>query len=762
DGDGQRESVVYIGWKRSNNQLVAWALDTKTGNTSGVLELGAAAKGISDLCDNRVADTYQSLNFFSITSGDFYGTGNEIALAALPFGKGSSKASDPRIVELLVSITSTGITISKNYTGYYWYLNQYFFDTDETDIVNSGDYEDLLSTQITSGDFNGDGIDDLAVLSYTNDISNTYDDEADKGLYTPYLAIGYGRKTDGLTDSPISTAWVYNNKSTSGKKSFYDIPIAGNITGADIDNDGCDEIVLAGYYGQVVNNDGEWYMVDSSRTSSKLICVTYDANSALSQKSWEKKDSNGWTGTTGETTTGVWLAQDYCWQPIGMGAARFDGIGVAEYVFISGSLFKFSSGKLVEDSFKMDYFQHMDNGNDSRTISVTFISAVTNGVFDGNHSNYEQIAFVVGLKASSTSTYHYIYGICGKREVEESGHTTRQFYCNNIEDSVTYSGTSYSASITAIDNDNDIVKVKYNSKSYGWSDPELLGVLQAAPYFGELGSYDDFDNGETSLTLFTSYETEDGESASQSLGVGAMFEVDAEVFEMEIKAGYSGAWSQTTFSSTSESQEIGVHADRYDTVILKRTPIFDFSYDIWDAANNKWEPGGYHINIVKESSIYQFSIDEYNTFARTYNAMMEEEHGDKFVNKFKEINEDNAPYLIDNEGNPFAYLNGTIDGHTGTLGHNGGSQSISYETSYGSGTSTSSESGFSFEFSACGGSENVKFGGYINSEFMWGHERTETEVSGSSTEGCVCNIDDRGIAAEIGSPESVVHQYGFT
>ncbi len=763
DGDGQRESVVYVGWKEDKH-IYTWVTNAKTKQTSSLLDLGTAANGIYQLFYKdsayREESAYQSMNFFSLTAGDFYGSGKEIVLAALPFGTG--KKVETRIVELSVS----GTTITQDYKGYYTYLNQFFFKTDETNISNSGDYEDLLSTQITSGDFNGDGIDDLAVLSYTNNISDTYDGEDWKDLYTPYLAIGYGRKTQGLTDSPKHTAWVEKYDKNDGDDTYYDIPVAGNIIGADIDNDGKDEIVLSGYAGQVYGDahligDGHDYeMLDSARTASKLIFATYDVESGISNKSWERKAGNGWTSVTSTDVSGVWLgnspSSDWCWQPMGLGKAKIDGIGTADYVFISGSMYKFSNGNL-NSQYTPDYFSSSDTTNDSSQISVSFITSTANGVFDGNLNTKEQIAFVVGLKEASLKYIHYLVGVIGKKETTSG---TMDWYCNDIEDAKTYRSKWHYANINSVDCDNDIVKVKYNSKSYGWSDPDVVGVLQAAPYFGELGSFDDFNDGATTIEFSTSYESEYAESCSQSLGVGGMFEVDAEVFEMEIKAGYSGAWSQTTFSTHEQSQGVHLTTGPNNMVIVKRTPVYDFSYDIWDAENNTWVTDGYHINIVKESTYYTFSVDQYNTFARLYNQQMSRVYNNNYK-KIKEITNENAPYLYGNEGNPYAYIEGTIGSTALDLGHIGGSQGISYEEAYGSGSSSSEENGFSFEMSACGGSEHVKFGLYMNTEFMWGYETTNTVVSGTATEGEVACLNDEDIADAIGSPESLVAQYGF-
>mgnify|MGYP003308412824 CR=1 FL=1 len=82
--------------------------------------------------------------------------------------------------------------------------------------------------------------------------------------------------------------------------------------------------------------------------------------------------------------------------------------------------------------------------------------------------------------------------------------------------------------------------------------------------------------------------------------------------EFEFKIGYSGEWEQSTFNSTSTFQSVSFTAGANDTVILKRTPVYAYKYDLWDAKNNTWIKDGHSVQVAKEALYYTLTIDEYN------------------------------------------------------------------------------------------------------------------------------------------------------
>lgn len=762
DGNETRESVAYVGWRASDKKIVAWYVDSRNNSVSGYTEIGTAS-WMSDL-PGYGQDNYMAPNFISITAGDYNGSGTETVYIYAPLDINDN--SDLQLVEYKRSNNALTATTSAKKTAY---LNPYYY---AHSIKKSSHYYDKLSVDLTSGDFNGDGFDDIAVLSYVNDIYHTYkNDGSNIGLYAPYLAIGLGRSA-GLLDSSPSSSYVIDNEiSVKDGTRMSSMPVASSVSAGDIDNDGVDEIIVAGYYGElkttISTNSSKTTLGD--RDADKLVAVTFDVSSSvLSLKKFQTLTSNNWLGTEAGSTTGVWLTSDWVWQPMGISCAHIDGPFNAEAVFIGGTVYCWDASSGLKADYTPTYFTAQDaatGSNSTIVVSVTYISSVVSGNFDNNYHGYEQFMYVVGLKGTSVNTTYFHLGVIGKKDkTNDNGTVSREYYGSNPEKSPYVLGGSKYGQVTlaAVDNDNDIMRIKYKDKTFAWSNPEVVTILQAAPYFSDLGSYDDFNNNATTYSITTSYENEYGSTTSQSFGVGAMLEVDLEAFELEIKAGYVGEWESEVFNTTVKEQTYTVAANQYDTVLLKRTPVYEYNYYLYDAAANKWTDQIYYVTITKNTAYYSLSIDDYNSFVDAYNETMKDVKGYTKFTKITETTAD-AKSLFDNEGNPDAYTKevNNLTGYTVTLGYNGGSQSVSYEQSYGTGESKSQNNGFSFEFSACGGAA-VKAGGYANGEFTWGYTSSYTETNGKATEGTVTDLDSNALASNLGVSQSIIKRYGFT
>lgn len=66
----------------------------------------------------------------------------------------------------------------------------------------------------------------------------------------------------------------------------------------------------------------------------------------------------------------------------------------------------------------------------------------------------------------------------------------------------------YNCILLAADVNKDGLFARYEGKGYGYSDAQVQAVLQAAPYFAELGDYDlDFSDGSTTYTFSPAIRT---------------------------------------------------------------------------------------------------------------------------------------------------------------------------------------------------------------------------------------------------------------
>lgn len=235
-----------LGYDNKAKKYVLWVLDTKNDRQYGPIELKSADNSSCAWLEpkgNNI-DLYAGRNLFTVVAGDFDGDGKETIIIIITY-----TADDDNNFGL-TECKFDGNNITQWSYGEKGALNEGYVRS-VSSFKNKTKGKNKLSVDLAVGDFNGDGIDDLAVLSYVNygiDSDNRNALGEDKYLM-PCLNIVYGKKSGGhLLDNDKSGA-VYV---TSGvKDGSYVIPICSGLSAGDINNDGRDEIVIAGYKGGV-------------------------------------------------------------------------------------------------------------------------------------------------------------------------------------------------------------------------------------------------------------------------------------------------------------------------------------------------------------------------------------------------------------------------------------------------------------------------------------------------------------------------------
>ena len=216
-GSGRKDHVAFVGI--SNKRGYLWVIDTRQ-------EAGSDRSGPVDIGDftymydgnSFKVPTYANRSFLNIVAGDFDGDGKESIVVYTPE---SYQAGGCQIQQWdyngggLTRRGKSNSLLMSYYNEHPWY-----------DVENSGgNQRRKLGVSMAVGDFNGDCVDDLAVLSYCHRLPN---DQAKVDYYLPELQIVYGSKDGGaiVTKSAAQKEIFCAYMGMSGGRARYEFPVA--------------------------------------------------------------------------------------------------------------------------------------------------------------------------------------------------------------------------------------------------------------------------------------------------------------------------------------------------------------------------------------------------------------------------------------------------------------------------------------------------------------------------------------------------------
>lgn len=367
-------------------------------------------------------------------------------------------------------------------------------------------------------------------------------------------------------------------------------------------------------------------------------------------------ESNGWTD-------GGYHDADDVWQQLAVESVAINGKGrgAKELVFLSGTLYDASNNKPVA-VYTGDYFKSADDGAGSTTsISNCDIQSIAVGNFDGNKAGREQVVFTIALKHANNSQSHLLTGYMrGKNykdttvngEIKEYG-TAGGYDCLVPTDSYVNTNAQNAVSflVIPVDKNNDGVLAKYRGVTYAYTDPDVKAVLQAAPYFDEVM---DAGNNETEYVLTESYELSDWDSDSVSFSIGYSTEFNFLGGKASIETGYALDWTKSFERSLHEEWSQSFSAQAYNSVVVSRTPVFVYEYDI-QKADGTWNDKTVMQTAIPQGPVYeQLSVDAYNKFATEYNKYMADRKDKPTCYLLGQI-DPAANWMDGNEGDPYRY-----------------------------------------------------------------------------------------------------------
>lgn len=616
-GEGQKRYVAVLGYWLGGKRLELYIADKDGNRVSNTYAIG----GEKTLDYLEQADAFEDTGFVSVAAGDFNGDGKDTVIAYAPLMESDSE--QPQLWEF-----SIGSNMQLEKTGTVCNI----FDILGTGNIatkhsNNGKvFRNTPVVQMTTADTDKDSVDELVVTAGMNntkaDVNNRqsrmfiYDNitEEEKSYWNKTFELD----TKGYNNGNQRLRWASSS--------------VGNLvmTGSGADYP---EIITAGWVDKKTNKDADLthdigaYVTSCSKTTKK-------GNSAIG--TYAKSEvpaigSNGQPQVSGFTKDGHY--RDNVQSLVVVDTFAADGVNAAASVLIMDTIYTYEAGKGLNQEFRMDYFNHSDNGIGSSIITNGLVQDAVSGNFSGNEEGKEQIVFTTCQKRASRNQYFYKTYTYKK--------TGKSFWkCDSTGYRISKKGNAYTSLCAPdIDSDSTIARIKDVSLTY--TEPEVLALLESTPYFSEVDE-GDIGNSETA------YGKENGEGDSVSTAEGlttnivAGFEwsvddicagfVCGAGFETSVEQGYT--WETAT--STTKKFSLNYSNDTGENqVIVYRRPVTTYRYEIKGTKDT--------MVLARQGTLLtsMLPVDEYNEAAQSY--------------ELEEI----ADGTLATPGNPFSYRSST-------------------------------------------------------------------------------------------------------
>ena len=372
-----------------------------------------------------------------------------------------------------------------------------------------------------------------------------------------------------------------------------------NVATGDIDGDYQDELVIAGYISSKMPN------ATCNRGDIAYMIVKGNSDNQFKHSDWNAVDT---TNNRIDLLDRVVDNKDQLIPPVALTCAATQGVGYAEQVFLGGYLYSvtganeqktnvenYSLNALTRISTNREYKK--DDGNKANKEEI-FVVNVVAGNFNGNRNGQEQIVYAFGMKHDDSDRYWYDIGYINKKAPgethanESSGYWYGQEQVMNYESSYNRDPNKKRASLylslAAVDCDNDSTLMRYKGQTVTWTKPEVLTVLQSAPYFQDLQDTRDYLNqGQTAYGKGSSSGTSGTAGGSLKLGTYVSFEQDFSVFGVKVASIEAEAQSTHAFTYDYEhtkTKELNITYSGSagdDYAVVYAVPYMEYQYETW-------------------------------------------------------------------------------------------------------------------------------------------------------------------------------------
>ena len=617
-GSGRQEHIAMIGLSAAGIELSLRDRNNKAVHTNLV------SSGNRSWI-NRLA--FELGGFAAIACGDFDGDGVDSVVVYVPPTQGNG---DAKLMEYTISGEGNSLTLTESgeIGNVYELLG--------VSTLKANHIQNVPVVQLTAADTDKDGYDELVITAGLNDAHGNdgvknlgtqvflYDRLEGVWTQTFKYAPSAGNETVAVGDvSPASKLHRYVWGSSS----------VGNVLVSDDSSNGTDfpEIVTAG----MIDYTGTHNITINNRNFgfSMVRCVGMTEAWAGVQKNFQGTYEflHRQELTTNTLTTHGLYSGDEVLSPLIVKCFRYQGGAQADAVFFSGSVYAWDdnsgSGSLAH-KYTHGAFTQTDKYIGSTKITNKQVQAVAVGNFDGNGEGREQVVFASLVKQSGTGNhYSTLYTIDCQPKDGNSGYAFRHSETKGWF--ISKQSGAY-VCLTDFNYDSDSTLVRYVGVERQWTDYDVLAVLEAVPYFEELG--DDLGEGRTAYGKSSSSGSGSGKSHGLNTTVMAGYEVEFKNsgagFETTIENNFT--WATNVSRSIEHSVDYENNSGE-NAVVVYRVPVLVYTYrnlsDGKDMAVMKTLPP--HTSII--------SVEEYNEEAVAY--------------RLEPIAEDR----LAEAGNPFSY-----------------------------------------------------------------------------------------------------------
>ena len=785
-GSGRKDHIAYIGYQHEDDTFYLVVQDAADSSKYEEYALPGTASWLEKDGNPR---NWRGGNYVAITAGDYDGDGKE---SLVVFHSGDN-AGSLQLEEFDVTVGDNSISFIPDFGTAL--LHQRYIE-DSKGMAWQNHLGLKLSCDLVTGDFNGDGKDDLVAVSYLNGGAEGYWN-FNCEYYQPMMAVAYGANRDSrdsiVDDSGCQKLYLAVDEGTTNGVHKYQSMYAVGLDAGDIDGDGTDEIVVGGTKNTISskpNSEDAQISFHPEAETWNIAVLNARSDGSFSALGTDDSTSRFYSVASTEWFSGGHGGEESR-SPLSVDCVAFNGSINAEYVLVGGKVLDFSTGS-ANEKYTISFLKDNDDSVESIKCDETFIPSVAVGNFDGNDYGYEQAFFVWVNKESDEDDYFYRLGAIGGKGYDDQGGVSTGFYEKRSGFFMANQGGfgadghwSYytNFALVAMDRDDDGVLARYKGKTYNYTDPQVAAVLQMAPYFDglDLGS----DSGETTYAFTQTYEYTKGTGNEVSYGVGFAMSTETTPVSVEFQAGSSNSWSESFEETLTTSTNDAFATKAYDSVVLRRTPVFTYTYELYDKDNGGWswdsmdsteDGSGFAISVPKTPVYVQMSTEDYDKFVDAYNAMIDEElqnyeaeHGEEYKSdnplKLAKIGDTKA--YLNQEGNPWGYANNLdqISSSNFELGYNGGETQSTKSDGSATTESFANSNGFSMELTLMSGpnilGQKVQAGGYASLEYMNTRSESHTTSSSIDTTGAVQNLDWQYLKEAYGIPKAVTQSYSF-